>query len=234
MTIQIRCPRCRQFFGAPDLESVRTYAAQGGIIQTLTERIITEVVHKHYVTPGPLWKAEALTLPFIFLAPSAPYIIGMSPLVAGILAVTLRSIALVWASTDIEEREIEEDPPDDDGTEMEQSEQMPAPFEQVTKPGPNSMSIRRVHEPPRDDDPKRQISLARADVALAKLATSSAYPMEPISWAEAQRRRYPHGEKTFYQIQKHWLDRGLAFKSSTGAVYLKPSGIKILRQYSSQ
>lgn len=230
MTIKLRCPHCQRYFSAPDLESVKTYAASGGMIQTLTERIVMQTTYRHYVTPGPLWLAFAVALPPAFLAPAAVLYYGVDPVLAGGTVVACLSIGLVIASTQVEQTEIEDDLPSDDEPDAEPVEPQPAQFVEVTRPGKNSLSIRLVHEPPASADPTRQRTLGQADLALAKLATGI-NPISPISLAEARKRGYKFGEPAFYDIQRRWLKEGLAFKSAGGAVYLKPTGRKALSQY---
>lgn len=241
MTITIRCPHCHRYFGAPDLQSVKTYAAQGGLIQTLTERITAQPIHKHYITPGPFWLAAAVAGVPMGLSGALIKYAEFDPVVVLGFATLCFSVGLVIASTRIEETEVPDEPADDDEPEVE-----PAParetLTEVSHPFVNQTIIRRApHEPPRADDnnPKTQIRLGRADLALAKLVTASAYPMRPISWREAQRRRWGsngavYGEKTFYKIVAHWKAEGLVFSTNRGEVYLKPSGQRTLTQYAAQ
>lgn len=234
MGIDICCPHCGRYFGAPDLESVKTYAANGGMIQTLVERITAQPIHHHYITPAPLWRAVAFALPPAFLAPASVLYWHIDPTVAGGFAVVCFAVGLVIGSTQVEQTEVTNKSPFDDEPEVGQAEPQPVRVEEVTRPGKNSVSIRWAHEPPASTDPTRQLTLGKADLALAKLATATAYPMQPISWAEAKRRRYSHGEKTFYEIQRHWIKEGLAFRDTSGAVYLNVAGKRTLAKYASQ
>lgn len=233
MSIEIRCPHCHRYFGAPDLESVKTYAAQGGMIQTLTQRIIAQPVHFHYITPAPLWRAVAFALVPAFLSPAASLYFHIDPICSGSASVIIFAIGLVIGSTEVEQTEIEDLPAADDEPEQEQDEPLPARFEEVTTPFKNSMSIRLAHEPPANSDPTRQRTLGQADLALAKLATGES-AISPVSFANAKKAGYRFGEPAFYEVQRRWLHEGVAFKSANGAVYLKPSGIKTLRRYASQ
>lgn len=233
MGIEIRCPHCGQYFGAPDLESVKTYAASGGMIQTLTQRILMQPIHYHYITPAPLWRAVALALPQAFFAPAEVFYWHFDPLLTGGFAVFLFAVGLVIGSTEVEQTEIVDEPAADDEPEQKPDESQPARFDEVTTPFKNSMSIRLVHEPPSSTDPTRQRTLGQADLALAKLATGI-NPISPVSLAEARKRGYKFGEPAFYAVQQQWLRENLVFKSANGAVYMKPSGIKTLRQYASQ
>lgn len=232
--MKIRCPHCRRYFGAPDMESVRTYAASGGIIQTLTERIVVQPIIKRYETPTPVMRAVALVLPLVFFAPGLTLYFNVNPLVSGAILVTSASILFVAVSTRVEEREIDDEPneDEDEGDEPDVG-QAPGRLEEITRPGPNSISIRLVHEPPHNPDPGRQSSLGRADFELARLATGP-NPISPISFAAARQRGYKAGEPTFYQVQRHWIERGLAFRANTGAVYLRESGRRILAKYAQQ
>lgn len=231
--MKIRCPHCHRYFGAPDLESVKTYAAQGGMIQTLTQRIIAQPIIHRYETPAPLWRAVAFASLPAFLAPSAVLYWHVDPSLAGGIAVTCLAVGLVIGSTQVEQVEIEDEPAADDEPEYKQDEPMPARFEEVTIPFKNSMSIRLAHEPPANADPTRQRTLGQADLALAKLATGNG-AISPVSFANAKRAGYRFGEPAFYEVQRRWLYEGIAFKSTNGAVYLKPSGIKTLRRYAGQ
>ena len=204
------------------------------MIQTLTTRIMAQPIHRHYITPAPLWRAVAFALVPAFLAPAASQYFHVDPVCSGGLSVLVFSIGLVIGSTQVEETEIENEPPDDDEPESEPEVAEPVRVEEVTRQFKNSVSIRWPHEPPHDTDHKAQIRLSHADLALAKAATDKDNPLMPISWPNVQKRRMGIGEPTFYRIERHWLKEGLAFKTNSGAVYLKPSGIKTLTQYANQ
>lgn len=232
MSVQIRCPNCKRFFGAPDLESVRTYAAGGGIIQTLTERIVLQPIIKHYRIRGRFFKAMALPVFFTFIGPAEVMYFGISSYIAfGLIGIS-GAISLVIVGQEFEEKEIE-DKPDDEPQEPEPQSVAPQPFIEVTKPGPNSLNIRVAHEPPANPNPVRQRTLGQADIAMARLATGDS-PITPVSWSNVKRAGYRYGEKTFYEIQRRWIREGLAYRSENGAVYLKGAGRRILSQYAQQ
>lgn len=233
MSIKLRCPHCGRFFAAPDLESVKTYAASGGMFQTLTEKITLQPVIKRYETPGPLWMAVAIALIPAALGPAEVLYFGVDPVFAFALIPVSFGVGLVIASTRVEEREIEDKPQADDELEAEPDEPQSDRLETVERPGKNSMTIRLVHEPPSSPDPVRQRILGRADLALAKLATG-VNPISPVSLAKAKERGFKFGEPTFYEVQHKWVREGLVFLSGSGGVYLRPSGAKILSQYVNQ
>jgi len=234
VSVKIRCHACGIYNTIPDhYEAVKNYCATGGMIQTLVQRIVAQPIHYHYHTPAPLWRATAFALLPAFFAPAVTLYWHIDPMWSGGLSVFCLAVGLVIGSTQVEQTEVTDEPPADE-PDAEQDEPAPVPPVEVSTPFKNSMQIRMAHQPPASTDPDRQRKLGQADLSLAKLATSSAYPMNPISLKEAQRRQWPHGEPTFYEIQRHWLVEGLAFKSTTGAVYLKPSGQRTLTQYAAQ
>lgn len=233
--MKIRCPHCGRYFGAPDIESVKTYAASGGMIQSVVTRIIAQPIIHRYETPTPLWRAVAIAALPAFLAPSAVLYWHVDPSLAGGVAVTCLAVGLVIGSTQVEQVEIEDKPTNDDEPEQEQNDPQPTRFEEITHPGKNSVNIHfSIHEPPHDSDPKTQQRLYHADLALAKAATDRDRPLAPISWTEVQKRRISVGEKTFYRIQHQWSREALIIQTASGAVYLNGHGRSVLRQYASQ
>lgn len=234
--MKIRCPHCGRFFSAPDIESVKTYAAQGGMIQTLTQRIIAQPIIHRYETPAPLWRAIAFASLPAFFAPSAVLYWHVDPSLAGGIAVTCLAVGLVIGSTQVEQTEIVDEPAIDDDIEQERDEPpQSARFEEVTHPGKNSVNIHfSIHEPPHDSNPNSQQKLYHADLALAKAAIDIDFPLAPISWSEVQKRRMSIGEKTFYRIQHQWSKEALVIQTASGAVYLNGHGRSVLRQYIGQ
>lgn len=206
-------------------------------MQTLVERVVAQPIQHRYITPLPVMKAAAMILPIAFFAPGMTMYFHIDPLVSGGFVVTVASAFFVWASTKVEVVE-EREQPEDTSEEPEPQPAAPQPFIEVSKPGPNSLSWKVRHEPPASDDPKRQISLGRADIVLARLATGDD-PMEPISWDNAKARGFKRltnglGEKTFYDIQHSWIDRGHARLDGRGHCYLTTGGRHALSRYAQQ